>query len=57
MTLSLVCDALETVMWLRGKLKSIIVHSDRKTMRQNIFEYIEVDYNKKRRHSSLGYLT
>jgi transposase InsO family protein len=29
----------------------------RKAMRQKIFEYIEVDYNKKRRHSSLGYLS
>jgi transposase InsO family protein len=30
---------------------------DRETMRQTIFEYIEVDYNKNRRHSSLGYLS
>ena len=30
---------------------------DRETMRQNIFEYIEIDYNKKRSHSSLGYLS
>ncbi len=111
MTSSLVCDALETAMWRRGKPKGVIVHSDRgsqycshayrdllqkhkhiqsmsrkgncwdnacvesffhsmkveavqyepimdrETMRQNIFEYIEVDYNKKRRHSSLGYLS
>lgn len=30
---------------------------DRETMRQTVFEYIEVDYNKTRRHSSLGYLS
>ena len=30
---------------------------DRETMRQAIFEYIEVDYNRTRRHSSLGYLS
>lgn len=30
---------------------------DREAMRQTIFEYIEVDYNKKRRHSALGYLS
>ncbi|MER2491942.1 IS3 family transposase, partial [Catenovulum sediminis] len=26
-------------------------------MKQAVFEYIEVDYNKTRRHSSLGYLS
>jgi len=30
---------------------------DRETMRQAVFEYIEVDYNRTRRHSALGYLT
>lgn len=30
---------------------------DRKTMRQAVFEYIEVDYNKTRRHSTNGYLS
>lgn len=30
---------------------------NREAMRQHIFEYIEVDYNKKRRHSALGYLS
>ena len=30
---------------------------DKKVMRQNVFEYIEIDYNRKRRHSSLGYLS
>jgi putative transposase len=30
---------------------------DRATMRQHVFEYIEVDYNKTRRHSALGYLS
>ena len=30
---------------------------NRAAMRQHVFEYIEVDYNKKRRHSALGYLS
>jgi transposase InsO family protein len=30
---------------------------NRDTMRQHVFEYIEIDYNKKRRHSALGYLS
>lgn len=30
---------------------------NRSKMRQHIFEYIEVDYNRKRRHSALGYLS
>lgn len=30
---------------------------DRETMRQVVFEYIEVDYNRKRRHSANGYLS
>lgn len=29
----------------------------REEMRQNVFEYIEVDYNRVRRHSALGYLS
>jgi putative transposase len=29
----------------------------RESMRQRVFEYIEVDYNKTRRLSSLGYLS
>src|SRR5690554_8183784 len=29
----------------------------RSEMRQTIFEYIEVDYNRTRRHSALGYLS
>ena len=29
----------------------------REQMRQTIFEYIEVDYNRTRRHSALGYLS
>lgn len=29
---------------------------DRETMRQAVFEYIEVDYNRARRHSALGYI-
>lgn len=31
--------------------------TDRKTLKQQVFEYIEVDYNKTRRHSSNGYLS
>jgi len=30
---------------------------DKKVMRENVFEYIEIDYNRKRRHRSLGYLS
>jgi transposase InsO family protein len=29
----------------------------REEMRQALFEYIEVDYNRTRRHSALGYLS
>lgn len=29
----------------------------RAQMRQHIFEYIEIDYNRKRRHSALGYIS
>lgn len=29
----------------------------REQMRQTVFEYIEVDYNRTRRHSALGYLS
>ena len=30
---------------------------NREQMRQAVFEYIEVDYNRTRRHSSLGYVS
>jgi transposase InsO family protein len=30
---------------------------DREAMKQAMFEYIEVDYNRKRRHSALGYVS
>lgn len=30
---------------------------DREAMKQAVFEYIEVDYNRKRRHSALGYIS
>ncbi|MEZ8306939.1 IS3 family transposase, partial [Vibrio splendidus] len=30
---------------------------NRETIRQHIFEYIEIDYNKNRSHSALGYLS
>jgi transposase InsO family protein len=29
----------------------------RAVMRQRVFEYIDVDYNRTRRHSALGYLS
>lgn len=42
-------------------LKVEAIHGEpimsRKAMRQQVFEYIEVDYNRKRRHSALGYLS
>lgn len=30
---------------------------NRTKMREAVFEYIEIDYNRKRRHSALGYLS
>ena len=42
-------------------LKVEAIHSepimDREAMRQQVFEYIEVDYNRTRRHSALGYVS
>lgn len=42
-------------------LKVEAIHGEpimnRDMMRQQVFEYIEVDYNRKRRHSALGYLS
>ena len=42
-----------------GTLKKELVHDRRYLMReearQDIFEYIEVFYNRQRRHSTLGY--
>jgi len=42
-------------------LKVEAIHGEpimsRALMRQQVFEYIEVDYNRKRRHSALGYLS
>ena len=44
-----------------GTLKCELIHDrhyrTRAEARQDIFEYIEVFYNRKRRHSSLGYLS
>lgn len=44
-----------------GTLKTELVHHEsyatREAARQSLFEYIEVFYNRKRRHSSLGYLS
>lgn len=42
-------------------LKVELIHgerfSSRHTMREAVFEYIEVDYNRTRRHSANGYLS
>jgi len=42
-------------------LKVELVHghrfAERETLRQAVFEYIEVDYNRTRRHSALGYVS
>lgn len=44
-----------------GTLKTELVHHERyatrATARQSLFEYIEVFYNRKRRHSALGYVS
>ena len=44
-----------------GSLKNeLVYHEDYKTRaqaRQSIFEYVEVFYNRQRRHASLDYLT
>jgi len=44
-----------------GTLKTELVHrrdfGSRQQARQEVFEYIEVWYNRKRRHSSLGYIS
>jgi putative transposase len=44
-----------------GTLKTELVHHEcyatREAARQSLFEYIEVFYNRRRRHSSLGYLS
>ena len=44
-----------------GTLKTELVHHENYQTRtqavQSIFEYIEVFYNRQRRHSTLGYLT
>ena len=41
------------------KVESVLYEPmiNREQMRQAVFEYIEVDYNRTRRHSSLGYLS
>lgn len=59
MTSSLVCHELALKAFPSMKVEAVQYEPimDRETMRQNIFEYIEVDYNKKRKHSSLGYLS
>jgi len=44
-----------------GTLKTELVHHEsyatREAARQSLFEYIEVFYNRKRRHSTLGYIS
>jgi transposase InsO family protein len=43
-----------------GSLKKELVHhenyANREEAKRSIFEYLEVFYNRQRRHSSLGYL-
>jgi transposase InsO family protein len=42
-------------------LKVEAIHGEsfatREKMRQAVFEYIEVDYNRARRHSAIGYIS
>lgn len=42
-------------------LKVELIHgehfSNREAMKTEVFNYIEVDYNQKRRHSTLGYIS
>ena len=42
-------------------LKVEVIHGERfatrEEMRQTVFEYIEVDYNRTRRHSANGYIS
>jgi transposase InsO family protein len=42
-------------------LKVELIHgerfSSREQLRRAVFEYIEVDYNRNRRHSALGYIS
>ena len=44
-----------------GSLKTVLVHrtrfSTRREARAALFEYIEIFYNQRRRHSSIGYRT
>ncbi|MBI1209722.1 MAG: IS3 family transposase [Azospirillum sp.] len=44
-----------------GSLKSELVHRqrypNRETAKRDLFAYIEGDYNRQRRHSTLGYIT
>ena len=40
-----------------GTLKTELVHRNRYATRASVFEWIECWYNRKRRHSSLGYLS
>lgn len=42
---------------LKRELIEGVVYHTREEAKQAIFEYVEVYYNRKRRHSSLGYLT
>ncbi|CAM3674431.1 Integrase catalytic domain-containing protein [Deinococcus saxicola] len=42
---------------LKRELFEDIIFENRTVARQAIFEYIEVFYNRQRRHSTLGYLT
>ena len=54
----LVRDALRMVLWRRRMPKGMMVHCEsfaiRESMRRAVFEYIEVGYNRTRRHSANG---
>jgi transposase InsO family protein len=51
-------DNAPTESWF-GSFKNERIHGestvDQQTMRESVFEYIEVFYNRKRKHSTLGY--
>ncbi len=69
MTATLACDAMLMVLWRRGMPQGVIFHSlkveaihgerflTRNAMRRAVFKYIEVDYNRTRRHSTNGNLS
>jgi transposase InsO family protein len=55
MTAKLVCDALRMALWRRKMPTGVIV--TREVAKAQVFEYIEVYYNRRRLHSRLGNLS